>query len=168
MVFRLCAVGITGVFFVLVQIIIIVVALAIVPLSGPVPTAGQDAIPFLEQMFNRLIIVCLVANILGWFLVFVAPVKSSGSTIGMKLFGLRVEPVTGGKNSWRHALIRETFLAILAVTGVGVLLFAVLALFDREELTVWDRLSRTQVVQMSAKFGFVNEVRQRVAREVNN
>ena len=74
----------------------------------------------------------------------------SGQTLGMRAWRMRVRTRDGARLGWRHALARfAAGLVSIGAAGLGLLWVA----FDRERLSLHDRLSGTVLEMVSAGEG---------------
>lgn len=163
LVFRLCGVGITGLLYIAVQVVLFIVVYVVSFMILP----NRIGLEVIDNFEVWMAVLGLTVNFIGWLLIFVIPLVRNGQTIGMRYFGLQVVKSPQVQNERKALLVREVALLLLAVSVVGLLLACVIALFDSKERTVWDCISGTRVIQVPAKFQFVDEVRDRVLAQAN-
>ena len=165
---RVLAVTVTSVQYLLAQLLIIVVPMfAFVWLRGYQQILDELGSGHLEvaDLFIGLIIFSFVVNVVGWLWVSTIPLHRKGATLGMRLFGLAVVRSDGAPLTWGAALAREGILLLLGATGIGLVIAGLMALVDREGLALWDRLSRTEVIRVPARFEYINEARRRAEKD---
>ncbi len=105
------------------------------------------------------IIILPLPNLLGWFLSFLYPLRSKSQTWGMKMFGLKAVNSKEIKLSWKTAFLQEGVQTITCGFFVG-LFGLVLALFNDNEKTFFNRISGISIIQDQASFKFVEEFRE--------
>ena len=101
----------------------------------------------------------VMPSALGWFFAFLYPLKAKSQTWGMKLFGLKAVTNNGTPLTWKSALLQEGLMmfscSFLAIGLLGV----AWALFDAEEKTVFNKLSKINIIQDQPKLKLVEEFR---------
>ncbi len=115
----------------LISVLFLATAL-LMPFTGGAITSGN-------QLFRIYLLI--------WsYLYFCWPWVKGGQTLGMRAWRIRVIQADGGRLGWKHATLRF-FLAIVSwlLAGAGYLW----SLFDEQQRTLHDRLSRTRLEAMT-------------------
>lgn len=160
--FRFAAFLVTGLVWLVLLIFLTLVGLGIPLGDGDTVPPDPDSMAAAVHFINRLALVLLVTVPMSWFIVSGLPLKRSGQTLGMKFFGLKAVGAEGDNLGWGRLLARTAILAVLNLSVIGTLLH-LLVFFDVQRRTAWDRLSRTAVVAVPAKLGWVNRTREQRA-----
>ena len=116
--------------------IIMIAVLILVALNG-----GEAVVPRGPWVIAyQLYLLCV------GFLYYGASWTKSGQTLGMKIWRIRVQSLTGERLGWAHAFLRY----VLSVPSVVLLplTYVVWSLFDPDGQAAHDRLSRSQVVRV--------------------
>lgn len=93
-------------------------------------------------LFYQLYLVAIIGIFLAWSWV------KRGYTIGMLAWGLQIQTQQGQALSWRHALMRMMYaIPSLFLFGFGLVWIWV----DPEKLTLYDRLSKTEIIYAPKK-----------------
>ncbi|TNG02735.1 MAG: RDD family protein [Gammaproteobacteria bacterium] len=114
--------------------------LAVLPLASlpVVMLAGGSDNPFIQSPLFSLYIYCIGFLFFGWFW------THGGQTLGMRSWKVKVIQQNGEALAWKNAVSRY-----LAATLSWILLGAgfIWILFDKENLALHDRLSKTRLVR---------------------
>jgi uncharacterized RDD family membrane protein YckC len=101
----------------------------------------------------------VLTPVVCWIIIVVMPLAREGQTIGLKLFGLKVVSSLETRANSGQIVLRESLQLILVGLLVGIV--GLLWIFlDGEGRTLFDRITRTRVIQTPAKLDWVNEFRQ--------
>ena len=112
--------------------------------------------PIFIPIFAALI---FLANILAWFVIFARPLRHKSQNIGMRLVGCQVYHPDQTPLSWATIIKREMTAGILNYLGLAI--FGYLgAVIDRENRTLFDRISGTHVIKTRASIDLINKFRQ--------
>ena len=118
---------------------LLVLALLFIAMAILTPFVDKAVIKAYQPLFfSYLLLVSFL--FFGWFW------TRGGQTLGMRAWKIRVETGNGDNISWKQSVIR--FLVALLTLGIGMLW----ALFDREKLTLYDRLGQTRVTRVEKGF----------------
>lgn len=111
------------------------------------------------HIFNSFLLVYVfVPTPLAWFFAYPFSLKRKKQTWGMKLIGLKLYHPDEAKIKWSTIIKREftKFIGLIFVVGIFGLIWI---LFDKEERTLFDKISGTFVLKTKPTLKIIKEFR---------
>ncbi len=158
--FRVCAYALTGLlctFYVIIFGLLLFFIFSFLP-AGTVYSTKTGYTIYGIIHTTLLTAIIILPNFLGWFLAFLYPLKRNSQTWGMKMFGLKAKHQNEEHLSWKSSLLQEGLHMFLCSLFIGII-GLILAIFKKNEKTIFNEISGISIIQTTPGFKFVEEFR---------